>query len=736
MKEANEFTDMLLDLNPDQLEQKMEEILGKIQINILSGNPLATMIQLYIQRFFYHIIDQERFVHGNGKPSMNKGIDIIQSLIVTSNARFEAGGLSLDKIGECMEALDELFIAANMYVNVVPRDELIKYSQGMQMNVSGTLYPAFEKEHFQDLLLPYNELFLNVFKVTASNIVEGLLRISEHLRTAGFMDVMVNRGATPEEDFSEELLLSISEYFDVERITGWPLDFIKELALQPGECSDFFTSHSQVMLKELPTKYKPFLGMGNKYYCFSIDNLIDNFYRAVLRALRRRNKDLSIAINNIQQDLSETIPFAIFKKILPTAQMFQNVFYRAPVGGNGKNEWCECDGIIIFDDVMIILEVKGGALSPVSPFSDEEAYKESLRALAQNPYEQSLRLFEEYKRSGKIELYKKEGKKRYELVSSIKDVNFIQACCVTLDDFNEVASQIEKTEFIQKSDLPVWCVSMNDLRVYPDLFDSPSIFLNYLYQRSHASNNPHIKVNDELDHIGLYFEYNNYSEQISEWVEETGTSNIFFSSYRDEIDIYMARKVNSKLDDEESDVFLDMLIGPYVKPEQEMGPMFKQMIKLLDSTRDTICIRAARYLLLLASENRDEINDFLSTRAQKLLELKGRPAFLTPYTFFNYIKEDRIEELPVIMVFLLNASNKVLRDVVERKRFLMERVLYEDEPTFCILLGVGRNKQLKKAVTQIIVPEQFQMMSESVYSLLMSRREKIINSRKSGELLI
>jgi hypothetical protein len=604
----------------------------------------------------------------------------------------------------------------------------------MQMNVSGILFPAFEKEHFEDVLLPYNELFIEAFNLTAADIVEGLLRISEHLRTTGFMDVMAKEKFSPDDDLSEELLFNMSEYFNVERITDWPLDFIKELALQPGGCSNFFTNHSQVMLKELPIKYKPFLGIGNKYYCFSIDNLMDNFYRTVLRALRRRNKELSTAINNIQQDLSEAIPFKLFKKILPTAQMFQNIFYKAPVGGNGKNEWCECDGIIIFDDVMIILEVKGGALSPVSPFSDEEAYKSSLRALAQNPYEQSLRLFEEYKRFGKVELYQKKSKKRYELINSIECITFIQACCITLDDFNEVASQIEKTEFIQKSNLPVWCVSMNDLRVYPELFDSPSIFLNYLYQRSRASKNPHIKVNDELDHIGLYFEYNDYAKHISDWVEETDTTDVFIPSYRDDIDTYMARMVNKKFEDEHTSFFLDAIIGPSVKPEQKMDEMFKQVIMLLDSTRDVLCIRAARYILLLPSEKRTRMNEFLITRIQRLLALKGRSTFLTPYAVYNHRKEDRIEEVPVIMMFLLHSSNKLFKNVVERKRFLMERVLYEDEPTICILIGIDRNKNLKKAISQTIMPDQFQTMSVSSYNLLKNAREKIVNARTFGEL--
>ncbi|WP_341284865.1 hypothetical protein [Priestia megaterium] len=734
MKKMNDLSDMSLAFKPDYLEERIQESIKKIETKILKGNPLATIIQLYIQKFFYHMTDMEISVQGNGKPSMNKGIDIIQSLVVSSDTPFGTEYLPMADIGECMTDLDELFLSANMYVNTVPRDELIKYSQGMQMNVSGILYPAFEKEHFEDVLFPYNELFIEVFNITAADIVEGLLRISEHLRTTGFMDVMAKEEFSPDEDLSEELLFNMSEYFNVERITDWPLDFIKELALQPGECSNFFTNHLQVMLKELPIKYRPFLGIGNKYYCFSIDNLMDNFYRSVLRALRRRNKGLSATINNIQQDLSEAIPFKLFKKILPTAQMFQNIFYKAPVGGNGKNEWCECDGIIIFDNVMIILEVKGGALSPVSPFSDEEAYKNSLRALAQNPYEQSLRLFEEYKRFEKVELYQKKSKKRYELIDSIEGVNFIQACCVTLDDFNEVASQIEKTEFIQKSNLPVWCVSMNDLRVYPELFDSPSIFLNYLYQRSQASNNPHIKVNDELDHIGLYFEYNNYAMYISDLIEEADATDVFISSYRGDIDTYMARMVNKKFEDEHSNFFFDAIIGPSIKPEQKMDPMFKQLIMLLDNTKDLLCIRAARYLLLLSSEKRTRMKEFIITRTQRLLALKGRSSFLTPYVVYNHGNEDRIEELPVIMFFLLHSSNKLFKDVVERKRFLMERIPYEDEPTICILIGIDNNKKLKRTISHMIVPQQFQTMSESAYYLLKGAREKIIKSRKFGEL--
>ncbi|OAK75481.1 hypothetical protein [Lederbergia galactosidilytica] len=717
-----------------KLEGNIENSLKKIRRTTSKADPLITMVQLHVLKLFNHLGDIEASVHGDIKPFENKMLDITQSLIVSSNEKTGTGYLDKDEVTEYMEELESLYTSAAIYVNIAQKDDLIKYSQGMQMNVSGTLYPFFEKDHFTDMLSPYTDLFNEIFGITSFDLVEGLLAISRHLRTMGFMEILLDSGASPEEELSKEVFLNLAEYFNVESITRWPKEFIKELSLQQGECKEFYESDLQVMIKEPPIKYKPFIGIGDKYYCFSINNLIDNFYRTVLRALRRKKGSVTNKVNDIQKDLSEELPFKLFKTILPTARTYRNIYYKAPVGANGKNEWCECDGIILFDDVMIIIEVKGGALSPVSPFSDEEAYKKSLNDLAKNPYEQSVRLYKEYMRGGKIEIYQKESKKRYKLITAIESSNFIQACCVTLDDFNEIASQIEKTEFIQDSDLPVWCISINDLRVYPELFDSPSLFLNYLYQRSHATKNPYIKLNDELDHIGMYFAYNDYSTRISEIAnEEEDIGEIYIASHREEIDVYMARKINSSLDDDEEASFLDLLIGSAQKPKQEMEFMFEQLINLLDSTGDDICIRAARYLLLLDSNTRDNLSEFLTSRGKKLLEFRRRKVILTPYMALNYKKGDRIRDLPVISIFLLHTSNKLFKDVVQRKRFLLERVVYEDESTYCILVGINNNKEFKKVITQIIGPEQFQALPESAYNQLKINRERISKSRNIQE---
>lgn len=725
-------------MNINELEKEIEKSLKDLEETLFKADPLIVLTQLYTHNFFDYLGDIEKSVYGHQQPHINKLIDFTQNLIVTSYTNIsEKKSFDENDMTSYIEELKKLFTAANVYINIVPKDDLIKYSQGMQMNVSGTLYPFFEKEHFTDMLFPYTDLLYEVFGLTSDHLVEGLIAISTHLRTTGFIDALIDSGFAFEEELSEEVLIDVVDYFNVESLTGWPTEFIQELSLQQGALKDFYKKKSQVMLKESAIKYKPFINIKGIYYCFSIDNLLDNFYRSVLRALRTKDGSTSNRINDIQKDLSEALPFKFFKSILPTSQMFQSVFYKAPVGADGKNEWCECDGIILIDNVMIIIEVKGGALSPVSPFSDEEAYKNSLNSLARNPYEQALRFFKEYKKEEKIEIFKKEGKKSYKSIASIENIKFIQACCITLDDFNEIASQIEKTEFIQNSDLPVWCVSINDLRVYPELFDSPSLFLNYLYQRSHVSKNNLIKLNDELDHIGMYFAYNDYSTTINEMIDQENIdldiNNVYIDSHREEIDAYMARKANNIFLEDAKDNYHERFVGNSEKPKQNMGIMFEKLIKSIDSTGDDLNIRVARYLLLLDIESKNNLDKFLSLKSWQILAYKSRSEILTPGITFNYKEENKINELPAMQIFLLFSTNKLFKDASRRKRFLMERVFIKNESTYCMLVGMNKNKEFKKVITHIIEPEAFQSLSKTDYKILNDTREKIINSRNIKE---
>ncbi|MHC9161562.1 hypothetical protein [Exiguobacterium profundum] len=721
--------------NVADFECKVDNSITRIKEMLSESDPLLTMIQLYNYKFFKGLMNIKETIQGNTNPFENKLLDITQSILVSNQIMI---GYDLEDnflVEEYLEEIMSFYSAASILISFSPKEEIIRYSQGMQFNVTGTLYPLFEQDHFTDMLSPYDQLLQSTFGLTSSNLVSGILAISKHLRSTLYIKFLEDTYGISDDESLIDLHV-IADYFDVEKITKWPRTFIKELSLSRGEYKDFYKDNLSIVTKESPIKYKPFLELDGRFYCFSIDNFIDNIYRSTLRVIRANNPGSSNQINLIQNDLSEEISLKLLKKMLPKSKLYKNVFYKAPVGGNGKDEWCECDGIFIFDNVMIIVEVKGGALSPVSPFSDEVAYLKSLDDLAKNPYNQSLRFYNTYKKQDFIELFSKESKRKYQKVAIVSDIKFVQACSVTLDDFNEIASRIEKTDIIQKSDLPIWCISINDLRVYPELFDSPSIFLNYLYQRSKASKNPYIKLNDELDHIGLYFEYNDYSKRINEVVEEhQDISEVFIDNHREEIDVYMTMKFNSILENTDPDNSSCSLSDGefHKKPNQKMPKTFQQLIDLLDSKMNEELIRVARYLLMLDWDTRENIETFLTSRSRKLLESKRRGVILTPYMPMNYKKENKIEELPVISIFLLHSSNRVFKNETERKRFLMERVFDEDEQTICLVVGINDKAILNKAVVYNIGPEQFKALPFETYERLKTIRMKISEARNTRE---
>ena len=86
------------------------------------------------------------------------------------------------------------------------------------------------------------------------------------------------------------------------------------------------------------------------------------------------------------------------------------------------------------------------------------------------------------------------------------DFRCITICPVTLDGLTELAAQIQhlRKVGIDVGDALVWTISLDDLRVYADIFENPLIFLHYVEQRMQAFGSEVIQCDDELDHLGLY----------------------------------------------------------------------------------------------------------------------------------------------------------------------------------------------------------------------------------------
>src|SRR5208337_3295957 len=110
---------------------------------------------------------------------------------------------------------------------------------------------------------------------------------------------------------------------------------------------------------------------------------------------------------------------------------------------------------------------------------------------------------------------------------------------VTLDAFTELAARANqlRTVGVDVGHQSVWSLSIDDLRIYSDLFRNPLRFLHFVEQRMLAARSELVDLNDELDHLGLYIENNNYSQYARELRGSTN-AKLVFDGYRKPIDEY------------------------------------------------------------------------------------------------------------------------------------------------------------------------------------------------------
>jgi hypothetical protein len=193
------------------------------------------------------------------------------------------------------------------------------------------------------------------------------------------------------------------------------------------------------------------------------------------------------------------------------------VYYRWRVG-SGSAQWQEADCLVVFDDHLLVIEVKAGSFTYTSPATDLPAHVQSLRNLVQSPVAQGNRFVDYLESADEIAISNADHNEITKLRRG--DFRHVTVCAVTLDAFSDLAARAQhlKRIGIDVGTRPVWVVSIDDLRAYADLFTNPLTFLHFLEQRMVAARSDFINLIDELDHFGLYIAQNNYAQFADELV--------------------------------------------------------------------------------------------------------------------------------------------------------------------------------------------------------------------------
>ena len=610
--------------------------------------------------------------------SVSRKTEYIQSVFVSTPLKYKSTkkdpSIKFFHIQKDMKKLNLLIHEFYMYWMACSNelypdydDEIKKivFESQILYTVRGQRYQIFEKEYFERLLKPHSEIFSKLFGISSDEIITGIEKL-QYALSQGKMEAFNDLGALMNEFFESgetdvekfktkhpNAGQNFAENFlgtklrNVIAVTDWPESFVESLSYKLNEYPDSFENGEFAgwTIIDLPIQKRPFINIDNQYYCFDYYSFVDNFYRAIQKAISRNEPDYKWA--DIQKEASENMVSDVFSQILPGSFIHMDNYY--PKNKSIKN-LSENDIIIQYENVLLIVEVKAGSFVFTPPITDFENHICSYKSLIEKADHQCKNTYEYLTSNNMVKLYNQDVTEKTEIdMSKINDIFMIS---VTIDNINDFAARAEKLNFLQLKCNAI-SLSIDDLMVYREYFDSPLVFLHFLKQRRQATQEPKLALNDELDHLGLYIKHNMYNLQLSDIPEDT---QIRFQGYREELDKYFCALYHPQ--------------SRTTKPNLKIPVLFLEILKYLDKKSIANKIEVSDYLLdfatdakkLLCEQINYAIGRQLKTRNMLTFGVSGFDEYSLRYTCFveqpnvTALSNDEKREY-VLLTMLWNKEN-------------------------------------------------------------------------------
>lgn len=649
-----------------QYEGKKAEIdalIMDIRKNISKCNPLSLLMEA-MDRGMLNMINTVSEIQIEGKQNFElRAVEYIQSILVSQENFFEKFDNKQDELIErVLEEVDELYMKTQLFyifwaAKAMLEDEDlnendIQYIMEAQLmgNVRGKRYQFQQLTNIKNLLLPHSDKMQEIYGVSAQNLLAGLEKLEYSLSSAKidsmkglfneFLEFQKAAKGKSQEDI-EKLLNGIrdsqqnlelskkcfgTDLYDIKKVTGWSDILVDSLSWSIGECNDFIDNRdfSGWIIRDLPVQKKPFIKINGVSYCFDYYNLFDNIYRIIQKDIKRHDSEYTTRWAEIQQNASESLVEEQFKRLLPGCQSYVGNYY--PIG-NSLKQMDENDILILYDDTIIIAEVKAGSFTYTPAITDYKAHKKSFDSLIGKADYQCERTLSYIDKSKQAIFY--DDKKNEKLTINKEKYKNIYTFCVTVDNFNAFEAKIEKMNFLQINSGTI-AISVDDLEVYAEYFDSPMYFLHYLKQRKAATKSKTLLLSDELDHLGMYIVHNNYKM----YADEFDDCNSFLAfGYREDLDAYFASLHCKEV---ESD-----------KPLQEIPDEIKKMISIVEERKLQGRVSFTNFLLDYEPATRIQFVESIFYLLKRQKEI-GRmfPAFGNGDVMYGcFVKQNGIIEL-------------------------------------------------------------------------------------------
>jgi len=296
-------------------------------------------------------------------------------------------------------------------------------------------------------------------------------------------------------------------YPDFEVTLPDPTGFLRDkLSLSVGENSGFLTFKKSPGWPSNDSRIfeRPLIQKDGKLYCPNTILLMRNRAHILEGLIKEIDpKYYETKYVEARGKTIEKLALGHLARLLPGAQIFPNVYYNTT--SNGLVQRFESDGLILFDDVLLIVEMKAGPFSDAAMRGAEKTLKSDLSHLVGEPYTQATRTLR-FIKDHLPARFEWEDKTEAVTIGSLDQFRSVYMVNVTLADISHVSARLNSAKEMGLVDGRTWpwSVFINDRRVISELLESPTEFLLYLERRLALNELPQVSTIDELDYLAMF----------------------------------------------------------------------------------------------------------------------------------------------------------------------------------------------------------------------------------------
>jgi hypothetical protein len=652
----------------DEVVREIDRDIGDAAALVATLSPLAMLHRAWWERSAAHLRVQSEAEVGPEHANAGRMLDYVQSLVAgTRPVEGQPSELTDENWAKLQRLIEGIFRKLNSrYFSCatakgrqggaaidVAFEEFHFRTQLYWCNVTGEQYQNHQVQALRELLAPQTGAVQQLYGLSSEQLCDELAKIWHSLtkgiadafsameafreKSLAALDTDIKAGIAKDGDAGELLRASIVRHgleaeqnraaglfflydlFDLQKVTNLPPAFLEDFSWAPGQDGEFFGEgpFKGWPLRVWPIFKRPFIKLEGRYYCFDLSGLFDHFYRQLEKRVFLADQCLKQAWIGARKEVTETLPFDYLQRLLPGASCIKEIYYWLAESGAAAARY-EADGVLAFDDHLFIVEVKSGSFTYTSPATDVDAHVQSIKNLVSAPAEQGTRFLRYLKTADEVPLLDHAGKEAARM--RLRDYRQVTICAVTLDPFTEIAAQSQHLSSIGVAvgDEPVWSLSVDDLRVYADIFTNPLEFLHFVQMRKAAFKSEILQLDDELDHLGLYLQHNHYPDYAAD-LRDGAKAHLQFIGYRQEVDKFFAARL------------LDPTLPSPL--HQKMPAGLSALLEYLRHSGKNGRAAIAAYMLDVSGDWRDRMFD---TLAQELGRAEGKQP--RPFSTFGEVR--------------------------------------------------------------------------------------------------